>query len=294
MSEEYWATFSIFDHRELIYRNALALFDKVVMPVPTAPIGGLKQEEIDALSADADYLQEKQAAVRYDWDLDEFNAWRDEKTGVASVDGAALARVLVKDPPWATRLQLSEKARSLADTLHGGKPVIAVPVYGSSERYDASTDNLWTAEKATLEIILKQFPVPARESSLESIITLRQEEQFQKSLSGLRKWQAEVVNQCILREIDKVIPKAEAELKQWLQDYEEAMAKAKVKKTVTTTVSLVAIGAAVAAGGAPIMMGAKLASPLWALKQASKPCWAELADKPYAPAGVIYAASQLK
>ena len=64
MSEEYWATFSIFDHRELVYRNALALFDKVVMPVPTAPISSLKQEEIDALSADADYLQEKNAAVR--------------------------------------------------------------------------------------------------------------------------------------------------------------------------------------------------------------------------------------
>src|SRR5207237_2571168 len=139
-------------------------------------------------------------------------AWRDEKTSVASVDGAALARVLVKDPPWATRLQLSEKARSLADRLLGGKPVVAVPVYGSSELYDASTSNLWTAEKATLEIILKQFPVPASECSLESIITLRQEEQFQKSLTRLRKWQAEVVNQCLLREIDKVTPEAEADL----------------------------------------------------------------------------------
>jgi hypothetical protein len=36
---ETWATFSVVDHRKPIYRQALALFDRIVVPLPPTPIG---------------------------------------------------------------------------------------------------------------------------------------------------------------------------------------------------------------------------------------------------------------
>jgi hypothetical protein len=58
---ETWATFSIIDHRKPIYRQALALFDRIVVPLPPKPIGDQTQEELDQLEA-VDYLREAQAA----------------------------------------------------------------------------------------------------------------------------------------------------------------------------------------------------------------------------------------
>src|SRR6202020_2482495 len=49
---ETWATLSITDHRKPIYRQALALFDKIVVPIPSSPIGDQTVEELDQLEAD--------------------------------------------------------------------------------------------------------------------------------------------------------------------------------------------------------------------------------------------------
>jgi hypothetical protein len=50
---ETWATFSIIDHRNPVYRQSLALFDRIVVPVPPMPIGDQTQEELDQLEAEA-------------------------------------------------------------------------------------------------------------------------------------------------------------------------------------------------------------------------------------------------
>jgi hypothetical protein len=105
-AEEYWGTFSIYDHRTPLYRQSLVLFDKVVVPVPVRPIKGsageITAEEIKRLSADVDFLSSKGAAVRVDWDPKEFNAWRDNQAG------EAIAQLLDKDKLLATRFQLQE------------------------------------------------------------------------------------------------------------------------------------------------------------------------------------------
>jgi hypothetical protein len=41
------ATFSIIDHRKPIYRQALALFDRIVVSLPPKSIGDQTQEELD-------------------------------------------------------------------------------------------------------------------------------------------------------------------------------------------------------------------------------------------------------
>jgi hypothetical protein len=48
---ETWATFSIIDHRKPIYRQALALFDSIVVPLPPTPIGDQTQKELNQLKA---------------------------------------------------------------------------------------------------------------------------------------------------------------------------------------------------------------------------------------------------
>lgn len=153
MADEYWATFSIFDHRGPLYRKALVFFfDRVVMPVPTVPVGNLKQPEIDALSADADYLANSGAGVRFDWNPDEFFAWLEGIVNQDSLHGEALAKVLANDPPYATRLQVSQKYTGIAKELlpAGVDSVTAVPVYGTPETYEHATANLYTAERKTL------------------------------------------------------------------------------------------------------------------------------------------------
>ena len=38
---ETWATFSTIDHRKPLYRQALALFDRIVVPLPPKPVSQL-------------------------------------------------------------------------------------------------------------------------------------------------------------------------------------------------------------------------------------------------------------
>ena len=223
MSDEYWSAFSIFDHRGPLYRKALVLFDRVVMPVPTAVVRNSKQElvidqqEIDALSTDADYLVKEGAAIRFDWDINEFYKWRENTSSQDSLNSEALAKVLVNDPPYATRLQLSQKYSELAKSKlpEGVDSVVAVPVYSSKEKYDSATSDLLTAEQSTLEIVTKKLAVPAENTPLESIIRLRDKPQFRDSMYQLRRWQTQIVDQLLQRQGDptKILRTAEEDLK---------------------------------------------------------------------------------
>jgi hypothetical protein len=66
---ETWATFSIIDHRRPIYRQALALFDRIVVPLPTRPIDDQTQEEVDQLKAEAYNLEGVKAGQPYEWQI---------------------------------------------------------------------------------------------------------------------------------------------------------------------------------------------------------------------------------
>ena len=73
---ETWATFSIIDHRQPVYRQALALFDRIVVPLPPKPIGDQTQEELYQLEAEVEYLQKAKAAEPYEWKSAVFEEWR--------------------------------------------------------------------------------------------------------------------------------------------------------------------------------------------------------------------------
>src|SRR5579875_3666181 len=118
---ETWATFSIVDHRRPIYRQALALFDRIVVPLPPAPIGDQTREELDQLEAELDYLTSKNAARVYDWRSAEFDQWR--KPLLAE----SIATGLNRDPLLDTRLMLVDEVEA-AD-------VQALPVYGDVQQY---------------------------------------------------------------------------------------------------------------------------------------------------------------
>jgi hypothetical protein len=80
---EYWGTFSIYDYQTPRYRQSLVLFDKVVIPLPTAPIGGVTAQEIERLSAEVAYLEKEGLAVGVQWDRNKFEAWRERTPGAA-------------------------------------------------------------------------------------------------------------------------------------------------------------------------------------------------------------------
>src|SRR6266487_6062 len=298
MSDEYWATFSIYDHRRNdLYRNSLILFDRVVIPVPTERVGSLEAEEIETLTSEVEYLEREGAAVKFDWDPREFNEWQKKTIDNEAVDSEALAKVLVKDPPYATRLQLSQGYNNLISNLlpQGVESVTAVPVYGTRERYEAVTRELYSAERSIFEIVFSQLPMPTSDTSLEDIVRLRHSHQFQDSLYQLRKWQTEILHDLLQQNNDARVTRAAArDLERWVKQYDEAITEANIKKVQTGVISRLAIGASLATGAGPLIASlAAIAPPLISFRELIKPSWKEVSDKECAPAGVIYAASQL-
>ena len=93
---------------------------------------------------------------------------------------------------------------------------------------------------------------------------------------------------------ESLIRAAGRDFEKWIEDYEEAMADAKFKKVRIVTVSVLAVGATLAAGTTPLLtVLAGLAGPLLELRELKKPCWKMVANEDCAPAGVVYAAARL-
>jgi hypothetical protein len=171
---ETWATFSIIDHRKPVYRQALALFDKIVIPIPPNPIGDQTKKELEQLQADADYLVEKGAAKVFKWDTDAFQDWR--RPLLAEAASAKVNRDIFLD----TRLMLAEKVEV--------KEVQAIPVYGSPSQFKDSRITLMQVEQALTLEILQDLPVPPDDTPLENLISLRDKAAFRKALNELLDW----------------------------------------------------------------------------------------------------------
>jgi hypothetical protein len=152
---ETWATFSIIDHRKPIYRQALALFDRIVVPLPPKPIGNQTQEELDQLSAEIAYLKEAKAAEPYEWESAAFEEWRQP------FPAESLAVGFNRDAFLDTRLMLSQQFCS--------QDVQAIPVYGGEHQFADSRKALMQVEEALTIEIMQRLPVPEYDTPLENL-----------------------------------------------------------------------------------------------------------------------------
>ncbi len=322
MKDEFWGTFSIYDHRTPLFRQSLVFFDKIVVPVPEKPVGKLEAAEIDQLSKDVDFLEKRGAAKKFVWNPDDFTEWKAEaeKADGAGQGKAAVARRLVNDPPYLTRLMLSERTnQSIAKLLPGDViSVTAVPVYGTRDKYERSAEDLKAdvAERLTVEVLLPEMPVPGSDATFDEILILRDKQAFQASLRALREWQNKTLGEIVAQSKDRGVVdesslrRAKDDFERMIERYNEGFNDARFKKIQTTVTSALAFGGGMFALGAPMgavlggpvtaaiggavmaALGA-LVSPLFSIRELMKPCWRDLEDKAFFPAGVVYEAKAI-
>lgn len=288
MDREYWATFSIYDYQTPRYRRSLVLFDKVVIPVPTAPIRTITDREIERLAADVAYLEKEGVAVGLAWNRDEFQSWREARAG------EAIAELLDKDRQLATRLQVQEAVeKGQKGKLSAlGKTVRAIPVYADWQEFDT----LWTdsAPMRVFDIVAQQLPLPSDDAALEEIVRLRTGKAFKESMRALRHWQDEVFLDLLKAQDNKEIREATLrnavnDLERWAKQYKQALDDAKFKKVKTAVVSMLGVAAALLTGAGPLIATlAALAPPLFDFRDVLRPAWQSATNLECAPVGVVY------
>ena len=286
MADELWGTFSIYDHRDPVFRRALVLFDRVVIPVPDKPIGNLTPEELDGLAADADYLTEHGAAVRYNWDSGVFADWQTDIAKEALSLGS-------RDAFYDTRLMLQQRSEDVRP--EGVEDVMAVPVYGAREGYNAAVAGLEAdPQEKLLADIGQRISVPAAGSPLEYIVALRGQPAFRAAMTAFREWHTQVLPEVLTEGSERQVRKAVRDFEGMLSQYEAAVAKARFERTMVWVGSLLAISAQLVPVAEPsLKLMASVASPLIAIAKTRQPIWRELQHKGCAPAAVVYEANRL-
>jgi hypothetical protein len=269
-----WATFSTTDHRRPIFRQALALFDRIVVPVPSAPIGDQTTQELDQLEADVAYLELNCAAQRYPWNSGEFLQWRSGLMAEALARGYSFNRNAYMD----TRMMLREKI-----TVEG---VEAVPVYGDMDSYAAARQEIGTVtwgqvDHALTVGIAQMLPVPDYDTPLEDLVRLRESAAFQQAMQDLNEWKRIRIPAILL------IPDHEAELRGALSDfskladsYARAMEELKSKRKRNLGFIFVSVLSGEALGA--VKEGATT------YFEQRTPVWKELADRKCAPGALVY------
>jgi hypothetical protein len=256
-------------------------------------VGNLSGAEIEQVAAEAEWLKGEGAAEVIDWDPEEFKDWRDKKQG----HGEAIARALVKDPPYATRLMLQDETTKRVNSVlpEGVVSVTAVPVYGSKETYEGLTSDLeYVEEKLLLDVLLPEMPLPAPNSDLGAVMRVRQGRGFQAALKALRKWQRETAREVLEQGDAAGMRRAAAAFADMVRDYREALADAEYQKTKTTVTSLLAVGALLSAPIPTFVAAlAGVAPAVFSVREIARPCWKDLQEKDCFPAGVIIQADRL-
>lgn len=305
LNQPYWATFSIFDFKTPRFRQALVLFDKIVVPIPTKPVKGSKgeitSEDLDRLSADVAYLEREDAAMEFKWDKQEFDQWR------TSDSAEAMAQVLDRDRELATRLQLQESIeKSLREKKlitgqgHNSTAVTnatVVPVYAQVSDYQEAMRESF-AEAQVIEIVSAELPMPEDNEPLESIIKLRQRVSFQVFMPAFRKWQEEVTLRLLRAGDDDVIRKREIlaatrELRDAIVKFKRAVEEAKFAKIRKGITLPLVVGSAAFGHVQPLLAAAAEAGPeLFNVRDLLRPWWRPLQVAEFALAGVICEAAQ--
>ena len=281
---ETWATFSITDNRAPIYRQALALFDRIVVPLPPAPIGDQTQEELDQLGAELDVLYNAKAAVPYAWDSSLFQEWRLPylKEAVA----AKIGRDIFQD----TRLMIAEELKKTDASLNprlvleeeiGADDVQAIPVYGDPLSFSASCNTLMQAEFALTIEIMQTLPVPDKDTPLEDLIRLRNASAFRRALDDLLEWKRDKAPAIVLAGDRKAaLQAAMRDFNRLTKTYAEAMESEGFKKAGNVGSIFFALFT-----GEPI--GA-IKESLVSFREMREPCWKKLSEMKCAPAAVVY------
>jgi hypothetical protein len=264
---ETWATFSIIDHRRPIYRQALALFDRIVVPLPPKPIGDQTQQELDQLEAEVEYLKRAKAAEPFEWRSAAFEEWR--RPFLAE----ALAAGFNRDPFLDTRLMLSEQIHS--------PDVLAIPVYGGQQQFADSRKALVQAEEALTIEIMQRLPVPEYDTPLENLVRLRETPAFRRALDDLLEWKQNKAPAIVLAEDRRgAIVAAMRDFDKLTKAYADAMESEGYKK---------------AGSVGSIFFSLITGEPLGAVKEGlvtfrelREPCWKKVSEMKCAPAGVVY------
>ena len=270
---ETWATFSIIDHRQPIYRQASALFDRIVVPLPPKPIGDQTEEELDQLHAEIDYLRKANAAEPYEWKSTAFEEWR--KPFLAE----SLAAGLNRDAFFDTRLMLSEQFQS--------RNVQAVPVCGGPQQFADSCKALMQVEEALTIEIMQRLPVPDYDTPLENLVRLRETPAFRRALDDLLEWKRDKAPAIVMAEDrGSAMAAAMRDFDKLTKAYAEAMEAEGYKKAGLVGSILFAL-----ISGPPI----GTINPIGAIKEVCvsyremrEPCWKRLSEMKCAPGGVVY------
>jgi hypothetical protein len=264
---ETWATFSIIDHRAPVYRQALALFDRIVVPVPREPIGDQTREELTQLEAEISYLAAHGAAELHEWHSDVFAEWR------RPVLAEAIADRFNHDAYADTRVMLAETFTS--------SEVQAVPVYNGNEQYLRARTELNQVEEALTVEILQRLPVPDYDTPLENLVRLRETTAFRTALDDLLEWKRLQLPVIVLAEKRaQAIAAAMRDFDKHTKAYAEAMESEGYKKVG----SVASIFLALFTGE---VLGA-IKEGLVSFREVHEPCWKKISAMKCAPGGVVY------
>jgi hypothetical protein len=283
---ETWATFSIIDHRKPLYRQALALFDRIVVPIPPKPIGNQTREELDQLSAEVDALYAAKAAVAYPWDSAEFEQWR------IPYMAEALSANMNRDPYLDTRLMLAEQFKNPGEHLGSRlqleeqidfQDVEAIPVHGSPESFAELCRTLGGAEQALMFEVMQKLPIPDEDTPLENLIRLRQSPAFRTALDDLLEWKRKEAPAIVLVEEKgrkRALEAAMRDFDRLTKAYAEAMESEGYKKAGSVGSIFFALFT-----GEPL--GA-IKETLVSFRELREPCWKKLSEMKCAPGAVVY------
>ena len=264
---ETWATFSIVDHRQPIYRQALALFDRIVVPLPNKTIGNQTEEELVQLNAEVLWLQGEGAAVPFEWKSSEFEAWR--RPFLAEAVSAGINRDIFDD----TRLNLAEKFTS--------KDVQAIPVYGSKPERDKSRDELMKAEEVLTIEVMQRLPVPEWDTPFQSLINLRKEPAFRTALNDLLEWKRQKAPEIVLaKDRASAVAKAMGDFDKLTKKYAQAMEAHGHKKEMT-------VGSIFFSIFRGELLGA-VKEGVVSFREVREPSWKKVSEMKCAPGGVVY------
>jgi phage-related protein len=265
---ETWATFSIIDHRAPVYRQALALFDGIVVPIPPHPIGDQTAEELEQLSTEVEYLAQHGAAKAFLWSQRDFAEWR--QPFLAEAAAAGLNRDAFQD----TRLRVADALK-----LDG---VQAVPVYADEPSYERARDALMAVDQVLTTKIMQRLIVPDDDTALEDLVRLRNDnEAFQQALHDLLEWkQTQVLLIAHAENRGARIEKVMKDFDRLTGQYAKTMQAAGFRRVVNV---------------ASIFLSAATGDLIGAVKEGAvgyqesiEPSWKKISEMKCAPGGVVY------
>lgn len=283
---ETWGTLSTHDHRTSVLKKSLVLFDRLVIPVPDAPVYDISSQELDELNANVSYLEQNNAGVAYKWESTEFSEWRQKALRESLTIGQG-------DNLYDSRMMLVETIDDIAKRKNVS--AIGVPVYGSRVAFEESNKNITKIEESLLIGLTRELILPDHQCPLETIIELREKQSFKSALSSFKDWYDEEIPAIIESTSRKTAEKSINDFKKMLSEYNRMMENALDNRRKTLVVSVLGLGAgltAVLKDPEALAFIAAVAPAVFSLDTLREPAWRIAQDSKFAPAGVIYEANK--